>query len=208
MERRGVEAPRASLIGGIDVIVYETWTEVHDEVQRQFVILETEVRRKLPGIRVAAGRTQGERFFLFSYRTFSLPDSALDPVVAGITFTPAEQGVTVEADVSGEGIGDRIFLGAEQDCGGLHGRVARSGTRAGAGALPVSRSNRQSSHGPGSRSRIVFSGLNPSGRVPKSGQLPVKGSAAEAATAAHAWGTGYSSASADGDGAPSSSRSS
>jgi hypothetical protein len=87
----------------------EVWREVHDEVQRQLVILETEVRRKLRGIRGAAGRTQGDRFFLFSY-TFSLPDSVLDPVVVGITFTPADQGVTVEADVSGEGNGDMIFF--------------------------------------------------------------------------------------------------
>lgn len=88
----------------------EIWCEVHVEVQRQLAILETEVRRRLPGIQTAAGRTQGERFFLFSYRTFSMRDSALDPVVAGITFTPADQGVTVGADVSGEGNGDRIFL--------------------------------------------------------------------------------------------------
>jgi hypothetical protein len=88
----------------------EVWSEVHDEVQRQLVILETEVRRKLRGIRGAAGRTQGDRFFLFSYRTFSLPDSVLDPVVAGITFTPAGQSVTVVADVSGEGNGDMIFF--------------------------------------------------------------------------------------------------
>lgn len=88
----------------------EIWSELHVEVQRQLVTLETEVRRKLPGIQVAAGRTQGDHFLLFSYRTFSLSDSALDPVVAGMTFTRAGQGVTVEADVSGEGNGDRIFF--------------------------------------------------------------------------------------------------
>jgi len=84
------------------------WTEVHEEIQGQLVLLETEVRRKLAGVRVASGRTKGDKFFLFSYRTFSMPDSAVDPVVVGITFTRADQGVTVEADVSGEQTGDSI----------------------------------------------------------------------------------------------------
>ncbi len=86
----------------------EFWAEVHDEIQKEFAILETEVRGKVGGIRVTAGRTQGDRFFLFSYRTFIGTDSALDPVVIGMTFTPADQGVTVEADVSGEQTGDWI----------------------------------------------------------------------------------------------------
>jgi len=84
------------------------WTEVHDEVQAQLEFLETEVHRKVAGIRVAPGRTHGDKFFLFSYRTFSLPDSAVDPVVVGMTFTPAHPGMTVEADVSGEQTGDWI----------------------------------------------------------------------------------------------------
>ncbi len=45
---------------------------------------------------------------LFSYRTFSIPHSVVDPVVAGLTFTPSAQGVTVDADVSGEQTGDCI----------------------------------------------------------------------------------------------------
>lgn len=86
----------------------DLWAKVHDEVQEQLVLLETEVRRKVAGIRVEAGRTKGDQFFLFSYRTFSMPDSALDPVVVGMTFAPAHQGLTVEADVSGEQTGDWI----------------------------------------------------------------------------------------------------
>jgi hypothetical protein len=85
------------------------WTEVHDEVQGQLALLETEVRRQVAGVKVDTGRTKGDRFFLFSYRTFSLPDRTLDPVVAGVTFTPARQGVTVEADISGEQTGYGIF---------------------------------------------------------------------------------------------------
>jgi hypothetical protein len=86
----------------------DLWTEVHDEVQGQLALLETDVRRQVAGIRVDTGRTKGDRFFLFSYRTFSLPDRTLDPVVAGITFTPVREGVTVEADVSGERTGNGI----------------------------------------------------------------------------------------------------
>ncbi len=86
----------------------DLWTKVHEEVQAQLRDLESEVRRQLGGIRVVAGRTKGDKFFLFSYHTFFMPDSALDPVVVGMTFTPANQGVTVEADVSGEQTGDLI----------------------------------------------------------------------------------------------------
>jgi hypothetical protein len=85
------------------------WTVVHEEVQQHLASLDGEVRSKVAGIRVQAGRTKGDKFFLFTYRTFSVPDSALDPVVVGITFTPAYQGVRVEADVSGEQTGDGIL---------------------------------------------------------------------------------------------------
>jgi hypothetical protein len=86
----------------------DLWTEVHEQVQGQLAFLEREVCRRLAGVRVDKGRTKGDRFYLFSYRTFSIPESGLDPVVSGITFTPAQQGVAIEADVSGERTGDCI----------------------------------------------------------------------------------------------------
>jgi hypothetical protein len=86
----------------------ELWTEVHEEIQKQLAFLETEVRRVMAGVRVERGRTKGNKFLLFSYRSFSMPNSAIDPVVAGMTFTPAQPGVTVEADVTGEQSGDWI----------------------------------------------------------------------------------------------------
>ncbi|HEV8059833.1 MAG TPA: hypothetical protein VGP68_08170 [Gemmataceae bacterium] len=86
----------------------EVWTEVHEEIQRQLAVVEADVCHKLQGVRVNQGRTHGDGFFLFSYRTFSMPDSAIDPVVVGMTFTAAHQGITVEADVSGEQTGDWI----------------------------------------------------------------------------------------------------
>jgi hypothetical protein len=87
----------------------DLWTAVHEEVQGQLALLETEVRHKAGALRVQAGRTKGDRFFLFTYRTFSLPGSELDPVVVGLTFIPNGEGVTVEADVSGEGTGDSVW---------------------------------------------------------------------------------------------------
>jgi hypothetical protein len=84
------------------------WDDVHNEVQAELALLEAKVRRKIPDIRVDAGRTHGKQFLLFSYRTFSMPDSEVDPVVAGITFTSAEQDVMVDADFSGEQTGDSI----------------------------------------------------------------------------------------------------
>lgn len=87
----------------------EFWGVVHDEVQAWLASLEADVCRKAPDVRVTPGRTRGDRFFLFSYRHFSVPDSDIDPAVAGVTFTPAERGVTVEADVSGERTGDWVL---------------------------------------------------------------------------------------------------
>jgi hypothetical protein len=86
----------------------QLWDELHGEIQHQLAMLEAEIRRMVTGIRVDVGRTHGDRFFLFSYRTFSMPDSHVDRVVAGMTFTPAGDRVTVEADVSGEQTGDLI----------------------------------------------------------------------------------------------------
>jgi hypothetical protein len=86
----------------------ELWNKVHEEIQEQLEILDTEVRQKMAGIRVVAGRTKGEKFFLFSYRIYSMPDSGIDPVVVGITFTQVERSVAVDADVSGEQTGDCI----------------------------------------------------------------------------------------------------
>jgi len=90
------------------VLAPELWAEVHDEIQAQLGPLETEIRRRVPGIRVSTGRTSGEQFFLFSYRTFSKPGVDLDPVVVGMTFTSVDQGVNVEADASGEQTGGCI----------------------------------------------------------------------------------------------------
>ena len=86
----------------------ELWTEIHEEVQEQLASLERDVRQRLVGVRVDAGRTTVLSFFLFSYLTFSLPESGLDPVVVGMTFRPAGPGVVVDADVSGEQTGDLI----------------------------------------------------------------------------------------------------
>jgi hypothetical protein len=87
----------------------ESWARVHDDVQEQLGSLEVEVRKRLPAVRAAAGRTRGGAFALFSYRTFSLPGGDIDPVVVGITFTPSGPDVAIEADVSGEQTGDCIL---------------------------------------------------------------------------------------------------
>ena len=84
------------------------WTEVHHDVQEQLSVLESDVRQSVAGVRATTGSTRGEHFLLFSYLTFSLPDSDIDPVVVGMTFTQADEGVDVEADVSGEQTGDLI----------------------------------------------------------------------------------------------------
>lgn len=84
------------------------WDDVHRNVQANLTRLEKKVRDEVRGVRVDAGSTQGERFILFSYRTFSLPDNEIDPVVAGVIFTLAGDGVKVEADLSGEQTGDYI----------------------------------------------------------------------------------------------------
>lgn len=86
----------------------EPWDQVHAEIQGQFDKLEAELRLCLSGLQTQTGLTRGGKGFVFSYRTFSLPEATLDPVVVGLTFTPAEGGVRVEADASGESRGDFI----------------------------------------------------------------------------------------------------
>ena len=100
----GLAASRASI-----ELTPESWARVHDEVQEQLGPLEVEVRKRLPGVRVTAGRTHGGAFALSSYRTFSLAGSDVDPVVVGVTFTTTVQDVTIEADISGEQTGDCIL---------------------------------------------------------------------------------------------------
>src|SRR5690348_9807386 len=72
----------------------DVWAEVHDAVQAELTLLESDVVRNLAAACGSAGQTRGERFFLHSYRTFSVPGESIDPVVAGLTFTPASEGVT------------------------------------------------------------------------------------------------------------------
>jgi hypothetical protein len=105
---RKQDLDRLSVLPPDQVSTPEFWTTVHDEIQKQLEVLETEVRRYVGGSRVVSGRTQGKCFFLCSYRTFSRTDSDLDPVVVGITFRPAQKDVTVQADASGEQLGDFI----------------------------------------------------------------------------------------------------
>jgi hypothetical protein len=89
-------------------VIPDLWTEVHEQVQGELALLENEVRRKVADVRVDKGRTKGDRFYLCTYKTLSTPGSGLDPAVSGITFTPAQSGVVVESDVSGEQRGDFI----------------------------------------------------------------------------------------------------
>lgn len=87
----------------------DLWDEVHTEFQNQLKFLANEVCRRVSGVHAYTGRTEGENFFLFSYVTFSLPESRVDPVVVGITLTPNQDRVTLEADISGEERGDMIY---------------------------------------------------------------------------------------------------
>src|SRR5438045_319230 len=87
----------------------ELWAEVHDVVQKGFALLESTVRCQMGELQATAGRTQGSAFLLFSYRTFSAPNSTVDPVVVGLTFTRVDDKVAIEGDVSGEQTGDLIF---------------------------------------------------------------------------------------------------
>jgi hypothetical protein len=87
----------------------QLWSDVHERVQRHLAVLEAEVRRRVADVQVDKGRTHGKQFYLFSYKTFSVPGSGRDPLVSGISFTPSLEGVTIEADVSGEENGDLVF---------------------------------------------------------------------------------------------------
>jgi len=67
---------------------------------------------------VANGRTTGQAYLLFSYRTFRVPEARqLDAVVAGITFSRKGGQVVVQGDISGEERGDLIETVREEACG-------------------------------------------------------------------------------------------
>lgn len=84
------------------------WSSVHEEVQQHLSRLAEQIQQECPEVRVAAGRTSGQSFFLFSYHTFALPNDEVDPVVAGITVVAAGDDVRIDADISGEQEGDII----------------------------------------------------------------------------------------------------
>lgn len=91
--------------GGMD---QNSVTAMHGYVQECLRELENHVRGIIPEVQVVAGHTAGEHFLLFAYRTFSVPDSDVDPVVAGMTITKTGDRMQIEADVSGEQTGDWI----------------------------------------------------------------------------------------------------
>lgn len=97
----------------------ELWAMVDAEIQQRLATLDAEVQRKLAGVQVAAGSTKGKNFLLCSYRTFSVSQSNVDPVVAAITFTATPLGVAVEADVSGEQTGDIICTSSSKTAAAL-----------------------------------------------------------------------------------------
>jgi hypothetical protein len=105
---RGEYLERLAALPPRSILTPEFWGQVNAEIQEQLMPLDAEVLRALPAIRVSAGSTKGNAFFLFSYRTFSTRNANLDPVVAGITFTRADNRITIEADVAGEESGDCI----------------------------------------------------------------------------------------------------
>jgi hypothetical protein len=86
----------------------EMWSEIHEQVQEQLAGIDCDVRHFLADVQVTSAATRGANFLLFSHRIFSLAGSDIDPVVAGITFTWTEDGINLEADVSGEQTGDMI----------------------------------------------------------------------------------------------------
>lgn len=87
----------------------EVWAEVHDEVQRMLEPLEGKVRSRFGNVLADSGQTQGKAFLLFTYRTFSVPGSGVEPVVAGMNFTRADNGIGIDADISGEQTGDTML---------------------------------------------------------------------------------------------------
>jgi len=86
----------------------DQWTAIHKAIEEQLGLLEAEIRAVLNEVIAVAGRTQGEHFSICSYRTFSIPNSNVDRVVAGITMQRTNQGTIIEADISGESTGDII----------------------------------------------------------------------------------------------------
>jgi hypothetical protein len=95
---------------GLDRLDLLDWDEIHDVVQSELGDLDKETANLCPGVRVTSGRNQGRNCPLFSYRVYSaLANSDVDPVVAGIRFSPGSSGVVIHGDLSGETIGDVLL---------------------------------------------------------------------------------------------------
>ncbi|MHB1425409.1 MAG: hypothetical protein ACYC3I_19740 [Gemmataceae bacterium] len=94
------------------------WQTIHESIQAIFAALADVVQSDCPSIRSRAGKTRTSRSPLFSYRVFDVPSNpTLDPVVAGVDFSPASSGqdIVVNADLCGEESGRIWFELPEQN---------------------------------------------------------------------------------------------
>jgi hypothetical protein len=98
-------------------ITENTWQKIHAAVQVILASWAERVQTDYPSIHSRGGKTQTDRFPLFSYRAFEVPaEPDLDPVVAGLDFTLSDSGrsIVVRADLCGEESGRIWFELPEQ----------------------------------------------------------------------------------------------
>jgi hypothetical protein len=86
------------------------WDAVHAAIQNILARMDSGLEESGLPIRSHAGRTAGNAFALFSYRSFDLQEGDdQDPVVVGITFVPGPDGVRVSGDMSHEETGQILY---------------------------------------------------------------------------------------------------
>lgn len=82
---------------------------LHNDVQSVLTRLDALVREDFPGLQVVDGKTSGQAFELFSYRTYSINGDESDPFVAGVTVRTVNDCFQVTGDISSESNGDVYY---------------------------------------------------------------------------------------------------
>jgi hypothetical protein len=103
---------------GLERVDLLDWDELHDTAQSILQELDRLIVEICPETCVAPGRNAIRGGDLFSYRTYRLAGSEIDPVVVGIVCASSQTGIVVRGDITGETHGDVLFEVPEREAVG------------------------------------------------------------------------------------------
>jgi hypothetical protein len=115
MSRNAMRKPLAPLTSAERLDVGENkidWDQIDQIVQAELAAIDRAIIPSTSTVRIRGGSTHGRTWHLFSYRAFEpLPETGIDPVIAGLTFAAAKEGnaFLISGDISGESLGDILL---------------------------------------------------------------------------------------------------